>query len=88
MRNHVTAAAQEARVIRSKTVMQAIGDWLFHGSRVYRVSEPNRMLKQKKIHWDRETCDVDDQNGHVFYDVPWDDLEFADKVEYHFPDDE
>ena len=88
MRNHVTTAAQEAQVIRSKTVMQAVGDWLFGGNRVYRLSEPDRILKTRKIHWDRETSDVEDEDGRVFCEIPWDDLEFWDPVEYHFPDEE
>ncbi len=46
------------------------------------------MLKQRKIHWDRQTCDVEDEDGTVLYDVPWDSLEFWDPVEYNLPDDE
>jgi len=46
------------------------------------------MLKQKQIHWDRQTCDVEDEDGTVIHDVPWDDLEFADDVECHLPGDE
>jgi hypothetical protein len=57
--------------------MQAVGDWLFRGSRVYRLSEPDRMLKQRKIHWNRQTCDVEDEDGTVFYDVSWDDIDFG-----------
>ena len=75
-------------VISSKTVMRAIGNSLFRGNRVYRLSEPDRPLKQRKIHWDTETCDVEDEDGRVFYSVPWDDLEFVDDVECHFPEDE
>ncbi len=45
------------------------------------------MLKQRKIHWDRQTCDVEDADGKVLYDVPWDSLEFWDPVEYNLPDD-
>ena len=67
---------------------QAIGNWLFGGNRVYRLSEPNRMLKQREIHWDRQTCDVEDEDGTVLYNVPWDELEFADDVEFHLPEDE
>ena len=74
-------------IISSKTVMKAIGNSLFRGNRVYRLSEPERALKQKTIHWDRETCDAEDEDGRVFYDVPWDDLEFWDPIDYHFPDD-
>ena len=74
-------------LIRSKTVIQAVGEWLFGGSRVYRLSEPTLMLKQKKIHWDAQTCDVEDEDGRVICDVPWDELEFADDVEFNFPDD-
>ncbi len=80
-------ASVECKAIRSKTVMQAIGDWLFRGNRVYRLSAPNRMLTTSKIHWDRETSDVEDENGNVFYDVPWDDLEFWNPEDYHLADE-
>jgi hypothetical protein len=73
---------------RTSALTQAVGNWLFGKNRVYRLSEPDRMLRQRKIHWDRQTCDVEDEDGQVFYEVPWDDLEFADDVEYHLPDDE
>jgi hypothetical protein len=72
---------------RTSVLNQAIGDWLFGKNRVYRLSEPDRMLKQKQIHWDRQTCDVEDEDGRVFCDVSWDDLEFVDDVEFHLPDE-
>jgi hypothetical protein len=81
-------APWKKEIIRSEIVTLAIGDWLFGKNLVYRLSEPDRMLKQKQIHWDRQTCDVEDEDGKVFYDVSWDDLEFADDVEFHLPDDE
>jgi len=52
------------------------------------LSAPNRMLTTKRINWDRETSDVEDEDGNVFYDVSWDDLEFWDDVECNFPDDD
>lgn len=73
--------------IRSNTVMRAVGDWLFGKKLVYRLSEPDRLLKQKKIHWGRQTCDVEDEDGLVFYDVSWDDLEFVDDVGFHLPEE-
>jgi hypothetical protein len=73
-------------VVRSKTEMQAIGSWIFGGCRVYTLDQPNRMLKQRKIHWDRQTCDVEDEDGRVFLDVPWTNLEFWDDVEFNIPD--
>ena len=75
-------------VINSRTVMRAIGNSIFRRNLVYRLSEPERALKQRKIHWDTETCDVQDEDGRVFYSVPWDDLEFVDDVDYNFPEDE
>jgi hypothetical protein len=82
-------APWKKEIIRSEIVTQAIGDWLFGKNLVYRLSEPDRMLKQKKIHWDRQTCDVEDEDGRIYCDVSWDDLEFADHdLECHFPDDE
>lgn len=84
--HHLTPWKKE--IIRSGIVTQAIGNWLFGKNLVYRLSEPDRMLKQRQIHWDRQTCDVEDEDGTVFYDVSWDDLEFWDPVDYHFPDDE
>jgi hypothetical protein len=82
------APSAESKIIRSKTVIPAIVNWLFGGYRVYRLSEPDRMLKQRKIHWDTQSCDVEDEEGRVYHDVSWDDLEFWDDVEYHFPDDD
>jgi len=79
---------KEAQEGRTNTLTQAIGNWLFGRNRVYRLSEPDRMLKQTKIHWNRHTCDVQAQDGTVFLDIPWDDLEFWDPVDYHLPDDE
>jgi hypothetical protein len=81
-----TAPAQ-GKSIRSKTVMQAVGDWLFRGNRVYILSEPDRMLTTRKIHWDAETSDVQDDDGQMFYDIPWDDLEFWNPEGYHLPDE-
>jgi hypothetical protein len=72
---------------RTSALTQALGNWLFGSNFVYRVSEPDRVLKQRKIHWNRQTCDVEDEDGQVFYDVSWDDLEFWDQVEFHLPDE-
>ena len=72
----------------ARSVTQAIGDWLFRGTRVYRLSEPNRVLKQKRINWDRQSVDVEDADGNLLCDIPWDDLEFWDPVDYHLPDGE
>ena len=52
------------------------------------LSVPNRMLTTQRINWDRETSDVQDEDGNVFYDIPWDDLEFWNPEDYHLPDDE
>jgi len=76
------------RVNRSAAVMHAIGNWLFGGSKVFRLSEPDRMLKQRRVHWDTQTCDVEDEDGKVVYHVPWDELEFLDPSNYHFAGDE
>ena len=75
-------------MIEAYSITQALGDALFRNSRVFLLSEPDRVLKQRKIHWDRQTCDVEDEDGRVFYDVSWDDLEFVDDVDYHLPEDE
>src|SRR5208283_5507892 len=77
MRNTNTRAkdtSAEGKSIPPKTVMQAVGNWLFRGSRVYMLSAPNRMLKTVRINWDRETSDVEDEDGNVFYGVAWDSL--------------
>jgi len=90
MRNTNTRAkgtSAQGKTIRSKTVMQAVVNWLLRGSRVYMLSVPDRMLTTKRINWDRETSDVEDEYGNVFYDVPWDDLEFLNPEDYHLPDD-
>ncbi len=81
-------ARPQGKSIPSKTVIQAVGNWLFRGSRVYMLSNPNRMLKTVRINWDRETTDLEDEDGNVFYDVCWDDLEFEHPEDYHIPDDE
>jgi hypothetical protein len=73
---------------RTNALTQAIGNWLFDGSQVYRLDEPDRMLKTTKIHWEKESSDVEDEDGRVFHDVPWDDLDFWEPVDYHLPDDE
>ena len=78
----------EKEIIGSKTALRAVGNWLFGGSKVYLLSAPGRMLKQRKIHWGRQTCDVEDPDGKVLYEVPWDRLEFWDPVEYNLPDDD
>jgi hypothetical protein len=44
------------------------------------------MLKQRKILWDRQTCDLEDEHGRVFYHIPRDELEFVDNVEFHLPE--
>ncbi len=77
----------EGKAIRSKTITQAIGDWLFRGNRVYRLCQPDRMLTTKRINWDRETSDVQDEDGGIYYDVSWDDLEFWNPEDYHLPDE-
>ncbi|MCL4518315.1 MAG: hypothetical protein M1587_03870 [Thaumarchaeota archaeon] len=72
---------------RSKTMMQAIGDWLFGGSDVYLLSDPGARLKVRKINWDRESSDLEDAQGRLYKDMPWDFIEFWYPVEAHFPDD-
>jgi len=81
-------ASEQGKPIQSKTAMQAIGDWLFRGNQVYMLSAPNRMLKTVRINWGRQSSDVEDEDGNVFYDVCWDDLEFWNPEDYHLPDDE
>lgn len=75
-------------MIEAKSMMQSLGDVLFTGRRVYLLDEPDRVLKTKRINWSRESSDLEDREGRVFYDVPWDAQEFFDKIDYHFPDDE
>jgi len=75
-------------MIEAKTLTQALGDVLFTGNRVYRLVEPDRVLWVRKIHWDRETSDLEDSDGKVLYEVPWDALEFWEPVDYYLPDDD
>jgi len=77
------AASAQGKAIPSKTVMQAVGNWLFRGSRVYRLCEPDRMLKTVKINWDAETTDVQGADGTVFYGISWNDLDFWNPEDYH-----
>jgi hypothetical protein len=72
-------------MIQARSITQAIGDWLFLRHPVYLISEPDRMLRQKKINWGRETCDLEDEQGRVYYEVPWDCIEFAGDVEFNLP---
>jgi len=81
-------ASEGSKIIRSETVTRAVGDFLFLGNRVYLLAQPNRILTVKKIHWDRETSDLQDEQGRVYRDVSWDEMEFADDVDYHIADDE
>ena len=74
-------------MIEARTITQAIGDWLFRRHPVYLLSDPGRMLKQREIHWSRETCDLEDEDGRVYYDISWDSIEFAGGVEFHLPEE-
>ena len=67
----------------STTAMRAVYNWLFRGSEVYLLSEPENILKTVKINWDRGTTDVEDESGKVFYDIPWTDVEFLHPENYH-----
>jgi hypothetical protein len=80
-------ASAGSKVIRSQTVIRAVGDFLFLGNRVYLLAQPDRMLTVKKIHWDSQTSDLEDDQGRVYRDVEWDEIEFWDPVEYNFPDE-
>jgi hypothetical protein len=84
--NAVTPWKKE--VIRSKTALRAVGNWLFRGSEVYLLSEPDRTLRTVKINWDAQTTDLRDEDGQVFHDVPWDDLEFWNPEDYHLADEQ
>ena len=75
-------------VKRGSVLTQSIGNWLFQGSKVFRISEPNRVLKTIKINWSRGTSDVEDEQGRVFYDIFWDELEFLVPSNYHLAGDE
>jgi len=78
----------EKEVIRSKTVMMAVGNFLFLGNRVYRLNDPDTVLTVKRIHWDNESSDLQDERGRIYYRVPWDEIEFLHPEDYHLPDDE
>ncbi len=75
------------KVIRSNAIFQGVGDWLFKGSWVYLLTEPETPLRVKRIHWDRQTSDLQDKQGRFYRGVSWDELEFWNPVDYHFPDD-
>lgn len=74
-------------MIEARSSMQAVGDWLFRGSQVYMLGEPDRILKTVRINWDAQTSDVQAEDGTMFWDVPWDRLDFADDVELHLPNE-
>lgn len=76
-------------MIEAKTVMQALGDVLFTGDRVYPISDPDReVLIVKKINWEKQTNIVQDTSGRLL-EIDWDSLEFYDPVEFNLvPDQE
>ncbi len=82
-----TASAQ-GKPIQSKTVMQAIWNWMLRGSEVYFLDQPDRTLKTKRINWNRQTTDVEDETGTVFSDIPWERLEFRHPEDYHLAGDD
>ena len=45
------------------------------------------MLKTVKVNWEAETTDVQDDYGQIFYDIPWDDLEFWNPEDYHLAEE-
>ncbi len=67
----------------SQTAYRAILGWLFRGAEVYRLSEPDRILSTLRINWDEQSTDLQDEDGTVFYGVPWADLEFLHPQNYH-----
>ena len=72
----------------SQTALRAVYNWLFRGTQVYRLSEPDRVLTTLRINWDAQTTDLKDQDGTVFYGVPWTDLEFLRPQDYHLAGDD
>jgi len=72
----------------STTAMRAVYNWLFRGSEVYLLSEPDRMLKPVTINWDAQTTDLQDEDGRVFHDVSWDAIEFWNPEDYHLADEQ
>jgi len=72
----------------SKIAFRAVLDWLFKGTEVYRLSEPDRILKTLKINWDTQTTDLKDKAGTVFRGIPWTDVEFVHPEDYHIPEDD
>jgi len=78
----------KTEVETSKTAMRAIYNWLFRGTHVYRLSDPDRKLTTVKVNWDAQTTDLRDEDGQVFHDVPWDDVEFWNPEDYHLADEQ
>ncbi len=93
-KNELPKAKREARgrpqkeVIRSQTVIRAGGDFLFLGNEVYRLAEPDRVLRVKRINWDSQTSDLEDDQGRVYRDVSRDDIEFQHPEDYHLAGDD
>ena len=61
--------------LKSKPLTQALGDALFRGSHVYKADEPDRVLMVRKINWDRQTSEVEDEKGRIS-ELHWDETEF------------
>jgi len=72
----------------SKTPLMAIYNWIFRGTRVYRLSEPDRVLTTVRINWDAQSTDLQDADGTVFRDIPWTDVEFLHPEDYHLAGDD
>lgn len=68
-------------MIEAYSITQALGDALFRNSRAFLLSEPGTSLRVKRINWNRQSSDLEDERGRVYHDVSWDDIEFADDVE-------
>jgi len=46
------------------------------------------VLTTLKVNWDAQTTDLRDENGTVFRDIPWTDVEFVHPQDYHIPDED
>ena len=69
--------------MEARSSMQAIGNWLFKGSFVYLLAEPEIPLRVKRINWGRQTSDLQDGQGRIYPDISWDDMEFWNPEDYH-----
>lgn len=68
--------------IESVYAGRAIGNWLYVGTPLKLTTPPgdDRILIVKKIYWDQQCVEVEDEETGKLHVYRWDDVEFCDPV--------